>query len=75
MKDIFNIAIGEDDTDGEITMGEAADFLTLIKESRHLDELSKNYKDAVADGLRKQSPKAVGLYMEARKKRQAELEA
>ena len=75
VKDIFNVAIGEDDTDGNTTMGEAADFLTLIKESRHLNELNKNYKDAVADGLRKQSPKAVGLYMEARKKRQAELEA
>lgn len=75
VKDIFNVAIGEDDTDGNITNGEAADYLILIKESRTLDELSKNYKDAVADGLKKQSPKAVGLFMEARKKREAELRA
>lgn len=75
VKDIFNIAIGADDTDGEITMGECADFLALIKESRTLDELVKNYKDAVADGLKKQSSKAVAIYMEARKKREAELRA
>ena len=75
VKDIFNVAIGEDDTDGNITNGEAADYLILIKESHTLDELSKNYKDAVADGLKKQSPKAVGLFMEARKKREAELRA
>ena len=75
VKDIFNVAIGEDDTDGNITNGEAADFLTLIAESRTLEELGKNYKDAVKDGLEKQASKAVGLYMEARKKREKELRA
>lgn len=73
VKDIFNIAIGEDDTDGNTTMEEAADFLTLIVESRSLDELERNYKDAIKDGLAKQSPGAVKLYMEARQKRQGEL--
>ena len=73
VKDIFNIAIGEDDADGEVTNDEAADFITLIIESRTLDELTKNYKEAVADGLRKQSAKAVDLYMKARQKREAEL--
>ena len=73
VKDIFNIAIGENDTDGETTMGECADFLTIIKEAMTMDELKKNYQQAVADALKKQSPKAVALYMEARKKREAEL--
>ena len=67
-------ATGDEDTDG-MTMGECADFLALIKESRTLDELVKNYKDAVADALKRQSPKAIGIYMEARKKREAELRA
>lgn len=75
VKDIFNIAIGQDDTDGNVTMDECADFLTLISESRTLDELRKNYKDAISDALKKQSPKAVQLYMEASKKREEGLRA
>jgi hypothetical protein len=73
VKDIFNIAIGQDDTDGEITNGECADFLLLIKESATIEELKKHYQEAVADGLKKQSPKAVTIFMEARKKRESEL--
>lgn len=75
VKDIFNVAIGEDDTDGNIPMNEVADFMTVILESRSLEELSRNYKDAVKDALEKQSSKAVGVYMEARKKREQELRA
>jgi hypothetical protein len=72
VKDIFNIAIGEDDNDGEVESG-FLDFLTLIKEATTLDELKKNYQEAVSDGLKKQSPKAVTAFMDARKKREAEL--
>src|SRR5579859_365192 len=67
-------ATGDEDTEA-VTMGEAADFLALIVESQTLEELTKHYKDAVADGLKKQSAKAVTLYMEARKKRESELRA
>lgn len=72
-KKIFNLAIGEEDNDGNISMGEAADFLAVIAESKTIEELKKHYQEAVADGLKKQSSKAVDLYMKARQKREAEL--
>jgi ERF superfamily len=75
VKDIFNVAIGEDDADGNVTMEEAADFLTLIKESRTLDELEKNYKDAIKEGLRRQSSGAIKVFMEARIEREKGLRA
>lgn len=68
------LSTGDEDSDG-ITMQEAADYITVISESRTLDELKKNYQEAVADGLKKQSAKAVDLYMKARQKREAELRA
>lgn len=71
---VTGLATAEQDTDA-VTMGEAADFITLITESSNLDELKTNYQQAVADGLKKQSPKSVELYMNARKKREAELRA
>lgn len=71
---ITGMATSEEDSDG-VTMGEAADFLALISEAETLEALKKHYEDAVRDGLKKQSPKAVGLYMEARKKREATLRA
>lgn len=74
VKDIFNIAIGEDDNDGNL-MEQAADYVAVISESRTLEELGNNYKAAVADGLKRQSAKAVDLYMKARQKREKELRA
>lgn len=71
---VLGMATGDEDDDA-VTMNEAADFLTLINESRTLDELKKNYQEAVSDGLKKQSPRAVELYMKARQKREAELRA
>jgi hypothetical protein len=47
----------------------------VISESRTLDELKKNYTEAISDGLKKQSPKAIELFMKARQKREAELRA
>lgn len=69
---VLGMATGDEDTDG-VPMGEAADWLTLIKETNSIEELDKQYRAAVSDGLKKQSPKAVTLYMEARKKREKEL--
>lgn len=66
------LATDEQDTDG-ITNAEAADFLALINESPSIEELKKHYQEAVADALRKQSAKAVDLYMKARQKREKEL--
>lgn len=69
---VLGMATGDEDDDA-VTMNEAADFLALISESRTLDELKKNYQDAVKDALAKQSPKAVEYYMKARQKRESEL--
>ena len=71
---VLGMATSDEDTDG-VTMQEAADFLAVISESRTLEELAKNYKDAIKDALAKQSPKAVELYMQASKKREKELRA
>ena len=71
---VLGMATGDEDTDG-VTMHEAADFLTVISESRSIDELKKNYQDAIKDGLAKKSPKAIALYMQASEKRQKELAA
>jgi len=75
VKDIFNVAIGEDDDDGNLTMGAAADFVALISESEDLKALKENYTQAVQDALRKQTPKAIQYYIDARKKREGELTA
>lgn len=71
------LSTGDEDSDG-MTMGNAADFLTLIKESANLQELDRNYKDAIKDALGnhvnpKASGKAIEFYKEARGKREVEL--
>jgi len=51
LKMIFNVAIGEDDTDGNMPAAnepDVTDWLILIKDSADLDELKKNYTDACA---------------------------
>jgi hypothetical protein len=68
------LATAEQDTDA-VTMLEASDFLALINESQTIEELVRNYKQAIADALNKQSPKAVSIYMQARQKREKELRA
>ena len=69
---VTGLATSDEDTDG-VTMLEASDFLALISESESIESLAKNYKQAIADALNKQSPKAVDLYMKARQKREREL--
>lgn len=73
VKDIFNIAIGDDDIDGNLTDGRDQDFLTLIRESKTLQELEKNSKEAVAEAYRQKAPTAAKIFMEARQKRFMEL--
>ena len=77
-KKIFNIAVGDEDDDGNLSMGNVADWLTLIKEETTIAGLKAQYAKAVADALLpdkapKESGKAVEAYKEARKKREAEL--
>lgn len=71
---VLGMATSDEDSDG-VTNNEAADFVALIEDSRTIDELKKHYTEAVADGLKKQSSKAVALYMAARQKRETELRA
>lgn len=78
VKDIFNIAIGQDDDDGNLTIGNVPDWLTLIREAKTIAELKEQYGKAVADALLpdkapKESGKAIEFYKEASKKRKAEL--
>lgn len=77
LKDIFNIAIGEADRDGNDLMPEnqEQDLLLGIEEAANKEELEKAYKMAIAAGLKIQDQGAVKLFMEARKKKQVKLEA
>lgn len=74
---VLGMATGDEDTDG-VTMGNAADWLTLIKEAENVEKLKKHYTDAVQDALKatgnpKASGNAIAAYKEARDKRAAEL--
>lgn len=71
---VLGMATGDEDTDG-ITMSEAADFLAVISESSTIEELKKNYQLAIADGVKRQSPKFLALIFKARQQREAELRA
>lgn len=76
VKDIFNVAIGEDDDDGNLMPeNQEKDLLLGIEEANSKEELEKTYKTAIAAGLKAQDQGAVKLFMEARKKRQMKLEA
>lgn len=73
VKDIFNVAIGQDDTDGNVSTQEASDFIAHIQDSANLQQLEQRYKEAIKDALQKKSPKAIEFYMKAREKREREL--
>jgi hypothetical protein len=77
IKDIFNIAVGEADRDGNDLMPEnqEKDLLLGIEEAGTKQELETAYKTAIAAGLKAQDQGAVKLFMEARKKKQMKLEA
>lgn len=68
------LSTGDEDTDG-VTMAEAADFLAVISESSTIEELKKNYQLAIADGVKRQSPKFLALIFKARQAREAQLRA
>lgn len=76
VKDIFNVAIGSDDDDGNLMPdNQERDLLIGINEAGNLQELERAYKEAVATGLKAQDPGSVKLFMEARQKRERELRA
>jgi hypothetical protein len=64
VKDIFNIAIGHDDTDGELlTMGQFADFIANMETASTLEELDKRAKEALAAAYRARNAEATKLVM------------
>lgn len=71
---VLGMATSDEDGDG-VTMQDAADFIAHIGESGTMQELEQRYKEAIKAALTAQSPKAVKVYMEARKKRESELHA
>ena len=73
VKYIWNIAVGDDDTDG-VTMGQAGDFLLNIKASTDLAELERAFREAAGAAKKEKDWKAIGIFTEAKDKRKAELQ-
>jgi len=76
VKDIFNIAIGEDDRDGNLMPeNQEKDFLLAINGAASLPELERAYKDSIKSAVASQDYVACKLFKEAREKREKELRA
>lgn len=71
---VIGTATGDEDNDG-LTIGNAADFISNMETATTLEELGKRYKEAITAALQAQDPKAVDLFMQARKKYERELRA
>jgi hypothetical protein len=65
LKMIFNIAVGEDDDDGN-GGGVDSERLEYIQNSKDKAELSTLYKSAVADAIERKCYSAIGVYQNAR---------
>lgn len=72
LKYIFNVAIGEEDTDGN-SNGELAEQIEWMMNARNPDELKKLYKNAYEKF--EESPAALKVIVQARKKKQGEFDA
>lgn len=77
VKDIFNIAIGEDDRDGETLMPEnqEKDFLLAIQGAHNVEELARAYKDSIKAAVGLKDFKGCAVFEEARTKREKELKS
>lgn len=80
LKDIFNVAVGEDDDDGNGNTDEEhariiAESADLILKSSSLAELQERFTAYFGIGERQQDKAAMHIYTDARDKRRAELEA
>jgi hypothetical protein len=64
LKMIFNVAIGEDDNDGN--GGFDAEQLEWIKNASDKDELTRLYKSAVANAIASKQFTSIGVYQQAR---------
>jgi hypothetical protein len=71
VKDIFNIAIGQDDNDGNLMPeNQERDFLLAINEAASLPELERAYKDSIKAAVSNQDYQACKLFKDARDKRE-----
>lgn len=76
VKDIFNIAIGEDDRDGNLMPeNQEKDLLLAIQGAGNLQELERAYKDSIKAAVSNQDFMACKVFKEARDKREKELRA
>lgn len=76
VKDIFNIAIGEDDRDGNLMPeNQERDFILAIEAADNLQALERAYKDAIKGAVGSQDFLACKLFKEARDKREKGLRA
>jgi ERF superfamily len=78
LKDIFNLAIGEDDDDGNLgvkngVMDDLGVYLQKIQASSNLEELKKTYQEATAKAMNLNDQKAVLELMEMKDLRKGEL--
>lgn len=72
IKNIFNVAIGEADTDGNATNGELTEQIEWLENARNVDELRKLFKQAyTAVGNNKNAQRVL---IAAKDKRKAELQ-
>lgn len=73
LKGIFNIAVGEEDTDGNgVTQGWLNERLEWLENSRTLDELNKQYAAAANEALDNADKNAIRILKEAKNKLKAE---
>jgi ERF superfamily protein len=76
LKKIFDIAIGEEDDDGNLMPeNQERDFLLAIEGADGLQVLERAYKDAITSALKTQDAGAVKVFIAARQKREKELRA
>lgn len=73
VKDIFNVAIGEPDVDGNATNGELAEQIEWMMNASTPDELRRLYKNAYEKF--EESPSALKAVVAARKQKQGEFDA
>ena len=72
LKDIFNIAIGEEDTDGVGTNGELAEKVEWISNAKDPEELMKLFKQAYAQF--EAIPAALRVIVDAKNARRKEFQ-
>lgn len=77
LKMIFNVAVGEDDDDGngagKMSNGDVSDMLENIANARHLEELKRIYDSAYEEAKKIGDRNAMATIVAAKDKRKAEL--